>query len=500
MYNDLLEVSSIVPPQTINAVGIPTRDRPSELRRSIDSLINHCKERSRNPHIIIVDSSEIGKHTEENRRFVDSAKAVYGERSINHISLDQILSLVGNLARTSSVPYHVVHFCLAGISGIADRLGASRNLIALSTQGLSTLFLDDDILPNLYTLRDNTNGSPSMPGIVPLSRFFPNRLELLRAIEPSSESVFDIHEQFLGRELQNCKLTLDTQQSLVVHGEHPNSSRIRATVMGVAGSITTDKPTLSFCRAMATGAYNHLNEKGFRQVLEAGETVRVVEQPEVSSHALPTAYCLGFDNSYRSPPWFPALRSQDLVFGAVLSITNPNALVCDLPWAVLHDRPGQRRFTSQLMTARYCQVSGCELLAYALRKMATTRGNDARNLEVLGELLVSVGTEDTHVFDNWVATLLKEIKIGKLQGLQSFRQLCYSSPVFIQGQIDQTIQMLTADISNDKLISDIPMSLGDPQQTFRAMILLFGELMIRWGDISVGFSEACTISGLVDIL
>jgi len=70
----------------------------------------------------------------------------------------------------------------------------------------------------------------------------------------------------------------------------------------------------------------------------------------------------GLDNTQLLPPYFPFLRGEDLLFGAMTLFLHPKAAVLDLPWAVPHLPLDDRREQSS-------QASASDLLVQSLANM-----------------------------------------------------------------------------------------------------------------------------------
>lgn len=445
----------------IQSIVIPTKDRPGSLHRCLQSLREDCIAHGRRPDVVVVDSSPESGAQAANQAVLSEAATSGGLGAISYIGPKQTHDFLAALRKLSHIDEEILQFGLIGPAGHHVSTGASRNLGMLATRGESIVMLDDDILSPVYALAHNAPKTAALE-IAPASWFFPDRTSVLGSLVPAQLGLLEAHERFLERD--------DT----------------RVTVMGAAGAITNDSPGFAIYGSAALGRLKETSEEECTKLLQAAEVIRVATDPIPRNTGLTAGYCLGLDQTISLPPWFPALRSQDLVFGTVLSAVDPQALRIDLPWAVVHDRPERRQFTWRLVCDRFSRVAGGELLS-ALIASLPRRYGQSRSIADIGEALLKMGSEGSAAFFGRCQSLLQVIRtlrIGFLENVLSSQP----EAMFLINEMRTTIDLLRH-TNEARDISLIDLGSDNPFPELQGMLQSFGLLLIHWESLSTAFSD-----------
>ena len=478
---------------SIVRVVIPTRDRPKVLQRTIETLLQSNSNNRMELAILVIDASTSGRAAPITG-LSNNLKERAPSATIICIDLDGIDRLVERLAHRARLPMELIRFALCGSEGYSTNTGASRNIGMLATRGDRVLFLDDDIVCQLYNYAERFDTRPDINTIVPLSRFFASRSALLDALVPSMVSVLDAHEFCLGRQVKECNWSPPGGSTME---RHPYAEmRIRASVMGVAGSITNPSPAQAFYRFMASKFAAGIDNYHAQELLRAGEVARGAATFELGRGVLTSGYCLGLENTELLPPWLPVLRSQDLIFGTTMNICVPEAIGCHLPWMVLHDRADPYRFTEQLVAERFCEISWGELISQVIGHIGRAHRMVVLNPVLLGSFVCEVANMDINLLRQHVLEIAETLRARRLSLLEETLALDRDMPVFVRDEVARTIVVLKMRIRTEKLeCLERRFTSRDAILEFRQLLINFGDLLQSWSIIAAAFPEAWVDAG-----
>src|SRR5688572_2357271 len=129
---------------TIESLGVITRDRPESLRRCLDSLADMLMRSGRRLRLIVADDSTAEPARQRNREVLAAVAARLGVEA-DYVGADEKATLIDELAARSGVPRPTVEFAVRGPAGFDMAAGANRNTLLLATAGEMTFQVDDDI-------------------------------------------------------------------------------------------------------------------------------------------------------------------------------------------------------------------------------------------------------------------------------------------------------------------------------------------------------------------
>lgn len=486
---------------TISAVAIPTRNRAAALRRCLESLLDNLAQHNREPRIIVVDSSTCQSAIDENSQSIcDVMHLRHAKPAILHVTPGDVEYLIQDISRRAGIDQSIVAFSLKGMPDVNACTGASRNVHLLHTQGKFTITIDDDIICRTF-------GDP-LPSPAKLiygntyarTSFYSDQASVEQALHSRDIDLLGAHEAVLGQSLDDCTNRVQAELQLATEGAllelralDLGAARIRTTVMGVAGTITTDSPIKSYFRALADGSCIPDNESHHKTLLTAGQTITRASAYLIGRRMLTSSYCLGLDNSVLLPPWLPVLRSQDLVFGALLNVSRMHDLACLLPWSVLHDRPEGRSFSREGARRRFGQVNGGELiheLIDSLGKQATPSENTS--LFDVGEYLMEFASGNPNSFRTKAKDLGLRVIHHRLQFLESVLFETASCASYIREDVGAAIQSIRRDMASHDYSAtpDLQERRQDASMALQAIITQYGQLMKCWNDIAEAAREA----------
>ncbi len=329
----------------ITTIGVTTADRPRLLRRCLSSLIRQLDLRGQAARIIVVDASKNLRNQATGRAIASTMRGAT-RQDITFIGRDEVRSIVRTL-RTA---------CPESLLNFAFRPGASgnRNLLVLLTAGDNVLFVDDDVVCDVWKPRGFRNvidvrGHSEERGIA----FFRARRDVCDGMVPAAVDLLTAHEALLGRSVKDLeeRLTPPVNFSRACVHLRDDAARLRRTVVrttfaGLAGDHGVSYPerllfsTGSWKKTLTSSRHTYDTALKFREVCKLATRYIVTHDSGCM------AFCMGLDNTELAPPFLPVGRNEDGLFGSMLSALDPHSVCGHLPYAVLHDSNRSSRYSS----------------------------------------------------------------------------------------------------------------------------------------------------------
>jgi hypothetical protein len=323
-------------------VVIITWERPGALRRLLDSIDAHG-EPSCFDTLYVVDDSRNPECISKNREAVE----LFAEGSAiptRYFGREQQQALLADMAK--KVPEH-----RASLRFLADperwseywTSGLARNYALLLSVGKRLVMLDDDALFQVYQPQHQAEGVTLSNGLRE-AEFFDQLGEWEGMRLQDGTDPVRAHLECLGltfREavgkLSGGKLTTDSlagSTAFEVRRVHADS-QLLSTQCGTVGDPGTGGNTWLL----------ELQGRSKDRMLESEESVKRAisnhnawvgrSRAQISSR--PTMSLItGLDNREDLPPYFPALRGEDRLFGSMLRHLFPESATLDYPWAAPH--------------------------------------------------------------------------------------------------------------------------------------------------------------------
>ena len=328
-----------VPP---TRVFIITCDRPAAVERLLDSMLQHGS-LSQHDALFLVDDSREAGNRDANREAV--ARFNLGSpRNMHYVGEEVQQALIAGMAE--KLPHHA-----AGIRFLLDRslwagkktYGRARTLCLLLSVGYRALVMDDDILCRAVLPPVAEEGM----GIGTAARqaaFYQSAQEMFGRNRFADFDPLSGHASYLGSTLGHAIEELNGGPLL--------QSQLQDCNAALANVLRADSPILITQSGSmgdpGTGSAHWVllqQEASMRRLLEAPHGLRAATENRMSWLGSPKPFVYkmpfmsqltGMDNSRLLPPYFPAFRGEDALFGAMLVAIHPHSVALEYPWSVPH--------------------------------------------------------------------------------------------------------------------------------------------------------------------
>lgn len=325
---------------------IPTAGRPVLLKRCIESFLRDASRSGRRIQIIASDNSGNPKSETSCRLELEKAGQLKGSTA-TFVGAIEAQAIRKEILRVADVPIDTLNFLLGGTPG-KPNVGANRNLLLLLGSGRRVLSADDDMVCEPRTFRD----ASCMPAVFCGSTIsaveysaVPHRQSLEERTVRSSHSVWDSHDEVLGRQCGALLRDSLKDDSAAIAGDAVRSiirgtGSVRASYSGVYGDPGIHcRPSLAF---MLNQGPNSPHPAGIcDEALTTGDMVIAAKAKLISRGGPWPGGCFGIDLSEITPPFMPSYRGEDWLFGVLLT-SDLNSYVAHLPVAALHRPPHVR--------------------------------------------------------------------------------------------------------------------------------------------------------------
>ncbi|KGE03043.1 hypothetical protein [Pseudohaliea rubra] len=320
---------------------IITCDRPEAVERLLESMLRSGS-LTRHEALMLVDDSRHPESRTANRDAVERFN-LRSARSMSYFGAEEQAALLAHLV--AELPTHE-----AGIRFLLDpshwtgkkTYGRSRTLCLLLSVGCRAIVMDDDILCEAVRPPVEETGINFQGGR--RAAFFPDRDTLLAARVPAAADPLAAHADLLGQQLGNAVRELNNGPL-----QESQLSECNAAMLNV---LDSQSPIL----VTQCGSWGDPGTGGGHWAVHLGEDSieRLVNAPHGMAEALqngcnwlgcsgPTIHKMAFmsqmtglDNSQLLPPYFPAFRGEDLLFGTMVEAMHHRGAVLEYPWAVPH--------------------------------------------------------------------------------------------------------------------------------------------------------------------
>jgi hypothetical protein len=466
----------------IDAIAIVTADRPRMLQRCLHSVVEQCQRAGRSPRLFVIDGSR--RHAQAIRAVVDGVRPAV---SIEYVGLAEAARLRQRLVR-AGIPEPVL---ATGLS--PGSIGNNRNLALLLTAGSNVLMIDDDVISEPWMLEGRQSGV-TIAGHAELRewQFFRTRRDAVDGLLPADTDIVSAHGEWLGRSLTDLMETTPCDlQHACEHLTHALAERapgtIRVTMAGLAGDSARYCPRrLLFLE----GTIRHLltRDRAAFEAALAYREIRHLALRTIVSHEIAgcASYCMAIGNVEPVPPFMPEGRGEDTVFGAMLGMTDPRALMAHLPIGVVHDsdRPAAYGAVDRMISARQTRLS--EVMLAIIESCSGLPASPSDRLSTIARHLRECGQIDRREFLTFLSRTALHRRCRQMAVLESsLRDAGYDDGW--RAALEEYRQTVHASLREAAFFMPVECQDGRSPEAALAhaqrVVRQFGELLLHWSSI-----------------
>lgn len=323
-------------------------DRPAQLSRLLDSLVEHSRRFDSRLPVWVIDDSRLPASAQENDRLIRQAESNGLKVSgIGSAHRERIVARLAKAHPESSSQLRTL--CLPGTeSGFGG--GRGYNLALLLSAGARLAMLDEDYL---FPLRLAAGGEAGLEpdATTPFRvRFHADNEQALQGGDEIAMDALQAQIDLVGRNLAQAlaidpTMRLDRQrlrgQSLARLTHLRGDSRVLATYTGSRGaSFTSDTAWLFDIDPTSREAFWR-ERSGYLRNLDADAIEHAPERTLVRPFGLFTPMVL--DNAQLLPCTATMGRGEDGLFGVTANYLYPDSVTLHLPLTVGHRQEGVRK-------------------------------------------------------------------------------------------------------------------------------------------------------------
>ncbi|WOJ96922.1 hypothetical protein R0137_17020 [Congregibacter brevis] len=322
-------------------VFIITCDRPAAVERLLESMLRSGN-LSRHEGLYLVDDSRTEENRSANRDLVETFN-MRSAKDMQYFGVDEQLVLQNKLV--DALPEHEqgIRFLIDPEQWVGYKTyGRSRTLALLLSVGYRAIVLDDDVtcqavLPPVREEGVSFTGQRQ-------AAFYPDRETLISQGNPADFDPLSGHLQYLGQSLGHSLKELA--------GGEIDTEWLSQTNAAMLNVLDPESPVLvTQCGSWGdpgTGGAHwglSLDERSIERLVSAPHgMVKAVENrcnwlgcPRPTLHKMAfMSQMTGIDNTHLLPPYFPAFRGEDLLFGTMIETMYHHGAVLEYGWSVPH--------------------------------------------------------------------------------------------------------------------------------------------------------------------
>lgn len=347
-------------------IFILTCDRPSALNRLLSGLREYPLPDAVEG-IWIIDDSRQAESIQENGSIIQ-AQAEGAKVPVVHADLNLREDLIQHLKTVLPEHRDSIEWLLErSVWGSAPTYGIARNMALLLSIGKRALVLDDDIIPQAIAPPLSKTGLRFGTANDREAVFYASREALNQHAMPLLDSPLAMMLSSLGQPLATLmpRHLAGHETLLGFDGEFLTHRDAQSSVMlsqcgtwgdsgtGTSGSWIFHLPSSAIKKLLGTQA-------DIAALLDRGWNWFGYRGPTVTGHGIMAAVT-GLDHRALLPPYLPAGRGEDILFGIMLQRLHPESAVWNEGWAIRHEPIDERKGRGEL-TALSVQP-GLSLLA-----------------------------------------------------------------------------------------------------------------------------------------
>jgi len=191
----------------------------------------------------------------------------------------------------------------------------------------------------------------------------------------------------------------------------------------------------------------------------------------------------GIDNRELLPPFFPVGRNEDGIFGRMLERCSPGALGVNLPWGILHEPPGLRRYQQNAAVSN--RISDIILACVASWPESPAARTPRGALRSLGRYFGEIAELSLEDLRELIRDWLWRRASRMLEHQEALLEQFSNEPSYWAANVRRQNEAIRAGMTEVSYL--IPCDLRCDAETslekVRYLIMQFGKLLCAWPDI-----------------
>lgn len=327
-------------PSSVQDVAIPTRERPRQLGRCIDTIAAEARQHGRSLTVRVFDDAVSADAAAATLEVLSASKNP--DLRLRYANQEDKRQFGRELAARAGVPPDVVAFALADPLGIGLTIGANRNAALLDLAGRSFVFLDDDMECRLAEVAARQEGVRLAQHPRPDTTYYGSTERAIEAGSFAGESLIGAIERHLGRSVADFTgsdgLRIDGLDGRTARRFRRAGGAAEVVAVGCIGD-SGGLPESALFPSPRPGAHPFGFFEGDEPPVGRGIDRGVTELTLATRSGLMTGAC-GLQNR-GLPPFPPVLRNEDGAFATVFNAMAPTGLIAHLPWRAVHRPEGR---------------------------------------------------------------------------------------------------------------------------------------------------------------
>jgi hypothetical protein len=483
----------------IALLGIPTRDRVPELSAALSSYIENAQRHGRSPEYVVADDAPAPEGRAATRAALEALSVRY-RVPILYAGVEEKERYAAALSAHAGVAPSIVAFAIGNPEGCPFTLGSNQNALLLHGAGLLAVHVDDDTRCRLAPAPGQLAGLSLTSSRDPEELWFPGAgAPDLPDRVVADRDYLGLHEALLGRRVGACAaearregLDLEGASGAFFRRLEGTGGRVVCTLTGAAGDSGTGSMWHYLLLADPSRARLLGTEAGYRHAFTGRRVVRVSPRAAISEGGFCMSMSLGLDTRGMFPPFIPAQRNSDGVFGVMLRATRRDAFSGFVPWVIEH-APAQQRaspfeaFFASLGRAD-CNDLVCALIGAsrveAHRTDPAATDTSTKNLVALGEALERWGSLPLADFEEIVRMEAIRARSAHLVALDDALARHGRAPAFWARDVDRAAAAVRSALARPSVgyPADLVEAFGEDhaRPLFQRLLRRYGELCRTW--------------------
>ncbi len=364
MFIKRLTSAPTVAAEDMRAVFIRACDRPEQLGRLLQTLIEYERRFRSGRRYVVVDDSSLPAHVDEQRDSLREFARATGCK-VGYVGRAECRKLVARLAKAVPKSREIVaRMLLREAHPHAQRFGGGRgwNAAMLLSAGSRLAMLDDDLRLPLRRADYVREGFDPNPATTAQARFLASIEEVFDSGQELVDDPFDTHLASCGQSLGNVIATQYPVDRTALRGLSVSRldslnerARIMTTTHGTYGSSRSETGVWLYALNAESRADFVRDREQYLRNVDAHSIWYSVAQTRASTVSGFTPFT--FDNSMMQPPTNPVGRGEDSFAGALLRFCHPDALSLELPEAIGHVQEAARKRSEKTLAASVPRVN-----------------------------------------------------------------------------------------------------------------------------------------------